>query len=116
MSKKKPRYVLYRKEYNDFISNILDRRRRSTEILNHSLIIKDPEEWVTFYACLCEYVAMLHRFEEALEKVTLVGNWNEKSQCWLVDESTAGFVALFATSEISCRQELLNHNISFLLH
>ena len=113
---KKTLYVLYKHEYNEFTNNILDRRRLISATLNHSLIIKDPNEWVTFYANLCEYIAILYHFEETLEKVKLMGDWDEKNQRWFVDQTTAGSVAIFATSEISCRHELLNCNISLLLH
>jgi len=116
MSKDKILYVLSKKEYNEFMNDIFYRRRLANETLNHSLVIKPFDEWEAFYASLCEYIAILYRFEQVLEKVTLAGDWDEKSQRWFVDKLTAGTVAIFATSEISCRQELLIHNISFLLH
>jgi hypothetical protein len=116
MSEDETLYVLSKKEYNDFMTDILFRRRLASEILNYSLIVKVFDEWEAFYASLCEYIAILYRFEQVLEKVTLVGDWDEKNQRWFVDKLTAGTVAVFATSEISCRHELLVHNISFLLH
>ena len=116
MSDNKTLYVLYKQEYDDFITNILTRRRIVNDVLNYSLLIKQLDEWTAFYAALCEYVSILFRFEEVLERVTLRGDWDEKEKRWFLDQETAGLVAIFATSEVSCRHELSSHNLSFLLH
>ena len=68
MSNDKTLYVLYRQEYDDFITNILTRRYLVNDILNYSLLVKQLDEWTSFYAVLCEYVSILFRFEEVLER------------------------------------------------
>ena len=116
MSKDKILYVLSKKEYNEFMNDIFYRRRLANETLNHSLVVKPFDEWEAFYASLCEYIAIAYRFEELLDKVSVRGEWSEEEQCWFLDEKHAASVGMFAISEISCRQELLTHNVSLLLH
>ena len=116
MSEKKTHYVLYKFEYDDFVSSILERRSLVSAVLNTSLITKDPNEWITFYANLCEYIAILYHFEDTLEKVKVIGDWDDTNQRWFIDQATASSVVIFATSEISCRHELINYNVSLLLH
>ena len=116
MSGKQTLYALSKKEYNDYINNIFCRRRSAYELLNDSLKDKDPDNWVSFYAVLCEYISVLYRFEEALERAALIGDWNEEKQYWLLDQETAGFIAIFATSKLSCQYDLLGYNVSLSLH
>jgi hypothetical protein len=116
VSNDKTLYVLYKQEYDDFITNILTRRHLVNDILNYSLLVKQLDEWTSFYAVLCEYVSILFRFEEVLERAAFLGDWDKKEKRWFLDQETAGLVAIFATSEVSCRHELSNHNLSLLLH
>ena len=116
MSEKETHYVLYKFEHDDFVSNILERRSLVSAVLNTSLITKDPNEWITFYDNLCEYIAILYHFEDTLEKVKVVGDWDDTNQRWFIDQATAASVVIFTTSEISCRHELVNYNVSLLLH
>ena len=116
MSVGKTLYALSEKEYGAYINNIFLRRRLAHELLNHSLVIKEPDEWTSFYAVLCEYIAVLFRFEELLEKAILTGDWKKESNHWLLDEAMASTIILFHTSELACRDELLIHNVSLLLH
>lgn len=116
MSSDRTLYVLYKQEYDDFITNILTRRHLANDTLNYSLLIKQLEEWTSFYAVLCEYIGILFRFEEVLERAAFLGDWDKEEKRWFLDQETAGLVAIFATSESACRYELSNHNLSFLLH
>ena len=109
-------YVLYKDEYNLYLQTSLANRRLAHEMLNHFLIIKEPDDWGSMYAALCEYIAITYRFEELLEVVSLSDGWNEKDQCWYLGQELAASVGMFAISEMSCRQELLIHNISLLSH
>ena len=116
MNDKEPLYVLFKQEYDDFMNTVLFNKRLAHNILNQSLITKDPDDWGSLYASLCEYIAITYRFEELLDNVSAGGEWSEKEQCWFLDEKHASSVGIFALSEISCRQELLIHNVSLLLH
>jgi hypothetical protein len=109
-------YVLYKQEYDEFMDIVLFNKRLAHNILNESLVTKDPDDWGSYYASLCEYIAITYRFEELLDNVSAGGEWSEKEQCWYLDEKHASSVGIFALSEISCRQELLIHNVSLLLH
>jgi len=116
MSAKETLYVLYKQEYDEFMNIVLFNRRLAHNILNESLVTKDSDDWGSYYASLCEYIAIAYRFEELLDNVSVRGEWSEKEQCWFLDEKHASSVGIFAISEISCRQELLIHNVSLLLH
>jgi hypothetical protein len=116
MTDKETLYVLYKHEYNEFISNILSSRRLAHETLNHFLITRNADGWESFYASLCEYIAIIHHFEDILERASLCEDWSEEEQCWYLEEKLAASLGIFAASEISCRQELLIHNVSLLLH
>ena len=116
MSAEEPLYVLFKQEYDDFMNTVLFNKRLAHNILNQSLITKDPDDWGSLYASLCEYIAIAYRFEELLDDVSLNGEWSDTEQCWYLDEKHASSVGIFAISEISCRQELLTHNVSLLLH
>tara|TARA_R110002073_G_scaffold170749_3_gene327788 strand:+ start:933 stop:1283 length:351 start_codon:yes stop_codon:yes gene_type:complete len=109
-------YALTRQEYDEFMNTVLFSKRLAYNVLNESLVTKDPEVWGSYYASLCEYIAITYRFEELLDNVSVRGEWNEKEQCWFLEEKHASSVGIFAISEISCRQELLIHNVSLLLH
>lgn len=116
MSDDETLYVIYKDEYNLYMNICLMNRRLAHEMLNHFLVIKEPDDWGSMYAALCEYIAITYRFEELLEAVALSDGWSEEEQCWYLEEPTAASVGMFAISEISCRQELLIHNISLLSH
>mgnify|MGYP003660107296 FL=1 len=45
-------FALTRKEYNRYTTEVLSKRRIANEYLNHFLIVKSPDEWVSFYALL----------------------------------------------------------------
>lgn len=109
-------YVLYKDEYNLYLQTSLTNRRLAHEMLNHFLANKEPDDWGSLYAALCEYIAIAYRFEELLEVVSLSDGWSEKEQCWYLSQELAASVGMFAISETSCRQELLIHNISLLSH
>jgi hypothetical protein len=116
MSAKETLYFLYKHEYDDFMDTVLFNKRLAYNVLNQSLITKEIDEWGSFYASLCEYIAIAYRFEELLDTISLSGEWNEKEQGWYLEEKHASSVGIFAISEISSRQELLIHNVSLLLH
>jgi hypothetical protein len=113
---KKSLYILHKKEFDDFMDIVLFNRRIAHEMLNHFLVVKQPDDWSSLYAALCEYIAIAYRFQELLETLPLDDGWSEEEQCWYLEEATAASVGIFATSEISCRHELSNHNISLFLH
>ena len=109
-------FVLTRKEYNQYMTEILSRRRIANEYLSHFLVVKQLDEWTSFYALLCEYIAILFRFEEILERATLVGTWSEEQKGWLLENKLATSAVLFASTEISCRHQLLDYNVSLSSH
>jgi len=115
-TKKSTAFALYKEEYEIYLKAVLIRRRLAHEHLNHFLVVRQPDEWVTFYGYLCEYIGILFHFEETLEKITLTAEWDEEKKYWLMDEKLAAELMVFFTSEMVCREDLLGHNISFLCH
>lgn len=117
MSAKKPTtFALFKHEYEKYLKDILSRRSLACECLNHFLVIRQPAEWVAFYGHLCEYIGILFHFEETLEKISLSAEWDEEKKYWLMDEKLTSAFMVFFTSEMICRQDLLNHNVSFSKH
>ena len=117
MSKeKKTLYVLYKYEYDNHLNEIFYKRRFAHELLNHFLVIRATDEWITFYAYLCEYIGILFHFEETLERIMLSAEWNEEKEYWLMDEKIASTLMIFVATEMSCRSDLLSYNVSFYKH
>ena len=114
--KQKTLFAFFKSEYTQYINELWIKRRMAHEYLNHFLVTRHPDEWVSFYGSLCEYVGILYHFEEALETITLRSDWDEEKQQWLMDESLATAFMLLTTSEMMCRDDLLSHNVSLHLH
>ncbi len=109
-------YVLFEKEYKRYISDIISSRRLAFEILSCAFAEKDPDEWEEYFAIICELVATLYRFEEALEKACLKGTWVEAQKYWIIDEISAAPIALFLESQRLCKKDLLKYNISLSIN
>ncbi|QDP51491.1 MAG: hypothetical protein GOVbin630_189 [Prokaryotic dsDNA virus sp.] len=114
--KSPPKFAIYKEEYEEHMRNILFKRQLAHEYLNHFSVVRQMDEWVSFYGCLCEYIGVLYHFENALEKITLTADWDEEKQYWLMGEKSASGLMLYLTNEILCRQDLLNYNVSFSRH
>mgnify|MGYP006416821871 CR=1 FL=1 len=102
-----------RKTYTDQIYN---RRAHAINYLKQFLEEKDPNEWLSTFSYLAEYISILFQFENLLEKVPLKADWNEESDCWLMDEKFGLSLVLHIRSLVTCHDELLAHNISFSSH
>tara|TARA_R100000152_G_C6765745_1_gene190590 strand:- start:1288 stop:1641 length:354 start_codon:yes stop_codon:yes gene_type:complete len=117
MSAQKPTaFALYKEEYDIYLTDVLNKRRLAHEYLNHFLVTRQPDEWSTFYGYLCEYIGILFHFEETLERITLTAEWDEKEKYWLMDETLTAAFMMFYSTEMVCRQDLLNLNVSFSSH
>jgi hypothetical protein len=116
MSDKAILFALLKDERDAYLRELWAKRRMAHEYLNHFLVIRRPDEWVSFYGTLCEYIGILYHYEEALEKIILRADWDEKNQQWLMDEKLATAFMLLTTSEMMCREDLLFRNVSLGLH
>ena len=115
-SVKESGYVIFKKEYDHFEREYLFRRRRAVDVLKSLLKEKDTDNWQVLYSYLCEYIAVLYRFEEMLDDIPLSSRWNSEQECWEMHEQIAVNLMHLVSAESSCRHILNNHSLSFLSH
>ena len=113
---KKVVYALRESEIIQYRNDIYVRRRIAIDHLKRFQAEKDPEEWVTVYSVLCEFIGMLWHFENILEEATLRSEWDEENKYWIVEDTLATRLLVYTQSILICKEELLSHGISFSVH
>lgn len=109
-------YALHQEEYDNYLNEIFDNRSHAFEFLFDFLKDKDPEHHISTFSYLCEYFSILYQFENLLEDIALGATWDETNVRWMVEEHVALTVIVHVHALHTCKQELLNHNISFSIH
>ena len=113
---KKVVYALRKTEQEFYLKDLLSKRDRAFITLQKLLKEKQPEEWITFYSLLCEYIGVLYHLETILESIELSCDWDEENKQWIMDPQLAMRVSVYLTSERTSYRELLFHNTSLSLH
>ena len=113
---KKVVYALRQAEQEYYLRDLLNKRDKAFFILREMLEERQPDEWVTFYSLLCEYIGVLYHLGTVLEDLELSCDWDEKIKQWIMDPKLAMKVSVYLTSERTCHRELLFHNTSLSLH
>jgi len=113
---KKVVYALRQAEQEYYLRDLLNKRDKAFFILREMLEERQPDEWVTFYSLLCEYIGVLYHLGTVLEDLELSCDWDEKNKQWIMDPKLAMKVSVYLTSERTCHRELLFHNTSLSLH
>ena len=108
-------FALKETERKRYLSDILSKRRLVIEAIK-DLYEEDPEEWLAKYSYLCEYVSIVFHFEMILEELPRTATWDEEKKYWLMEELLASKMILYVNSAEICKNELLNHGLSFSLH
>lgn len=108
-------FALKEIERKRYLDEILYRRRRAIEFIE-DLYKKEPEEWLAKFSYLCEYISIVFHFETMLEDLPSSATWDEENKHWLIEEIVASKMILYVNSAEICKDELLNHGLSFSLH
>lgn len=115
MSKKEV-YALRKLEHSQYLKSVFTKRTNAFDILEAAFKDKKWDEWTTFYSHLCEYIGILFYLEDALEEVSLSGDWDKKNQYWLLQPETATRISSYITLEAVAYRELSFFNTSLLIH